>query len=187
MDSQSAPADAEENERVEEDHPSATPEHSESSVTSKDKNSRKTPRPRAVRTNSRQPTSFSIYQSARWAGLPKDVKFYLRYHRESLSHYHYAMKYDGGDFWKTTFLEIALNDSSPALLYAILSFSAYHHSLAQDSSLSPFLTYYNSSIVSLQQSLANKRHTVSTLLTILQLATIEVKHHPGSSNDHSID
>lgn len=92
-----------------------------------------------------------------------------------MSHHHYAFKYDSGDFLKTTFLEIALNDQSQALLYAIVAFAAYHHTLArEDSKISHFLTYYNRSIMLLQQSLKSKKPGVTTLLTILQLATIEV-------------
>ena len=92
-----------------------------------------------------------------------------------MSHHHYAFKYDGGDFLKTTFIEIAMNDSSSSLLYAIVAFAAYHHTVCRnDDNISIFLSYYNQSIAHLQQSLKDKRHNVATLLTILQLATIEV-------------
>ncbi|WPV27842.1 hypothetical protein CLAFUW7_07738 [Fulvia fulva] len=131
-------------------------------------------RPHPVRTSSKQPLGPEILQSRRWATLPKDVKYYLRYHREHMSHHHYAFKYDGGDFLNTTFLEIAMNDSSAALLYSIVAFAAYHHSIARnDDKISMFLSYYNKAIAYLQRSLKNKRHNVATLLTILQLATIE--------------
>lgn len=116
-----------------------------------------------------------LSRSPRWGPLPKDVKYYLKYHRDSVTHHHYGFKLDGGDFLKTTFLEIALNDSSAALLYAIVAFAAYHHSISRDNKrISEFLFYYNKSISCLQQSLKSKRHNVATLLTILQLATIEV-------------
>jgi hypothetical protein len=99
-----------------------------------------------------------------------------------LTHHHYAFKYDGGDFLKTTFLEIAMNDASSALLYAVVAFSAYHHAVANnDSRISTFLNYYNKSIIFLQQSLKSKKHNVATLLTILQLATIEVSVSGTSS------
>ena len=108
--------------------------------------------------------------------LPKEDKNYLKYHQNHLSHHHYAFKYDAGDFLKTTFLEIAMNDQSQALLYSIIAFSAYHHSIdKQDLRISIFLSYYNKSIVLLHQSLQkNKKPGIATLLTILQLATIEV-------------
>ncbi|KXS93645.1 hypothetical protein AC578_4208 [Pseudocercospora eumusae] len=131
-------------------------------------------RPQPQRSNSRQSTRSEIFQSPRWNGLPKEVKRYLHFHHEHMSHHHYAFKYDGGDFLKTTFLEIAMNDGSAALLYAIVAFAAYHQSIAHDDgNISVFLSYYNKSIAFLQQSLKRQRHSVATLLTILQLATIE--------------
>ncbi|KXL43359.1 hypothetical protein M433DRAFT_75059 [Acidomyces richmondensis BFW] len=131
-------------------------------------------RPQPIRSTSKHSTKTSISQSGRWISIPKDVQFYLRYHKECLSHHHYAFKYDGGDFLKTTFLEIAMNDDSQALLYAIVAFAAYHHAIAQDDGrISKFLQFYNTSITMLHQTLLKKRHNVSTLLTILQLATIE--------------
>lgn len=130
---------------------------------------------RPVRTTSRQSTPPVISRNPRWSALPKDVRYYLKFHQQHMSHHHYAFKYDGGDFLKTTFLEIAINDGSAALLYAILAFAAYHHDVAHNKSdISGFLSYYNRSIAFLQQSLKKQRHNVATLLTILQLATIEV-------------
>lgn len=84
------------------------------------------------------------------------------------------MKLDTGDFLKTTFLEIAL--SYEPLLYAITAFSAYHHTLTKsDGQLQDFLGYYNKSVSLLRESLARTpRHTLATVLTILQLATFEV-------------
>lgn len=147
--------------------------------------SRRPSRPQAGRTSSKHSVKPSITQSSRWPTLPRDVKAYLKYHRDSLSHHHYAFKYDGGDFLKTTFLEIAMNDDSQALLYAVVAFSAYHHAVARsDNKISSFLSYYNKSINMLQQSLLKKRHSVTTLLTILQLATIEVRIHCSIFNPH---
>ena len=135
-------------------------------------------RPQPFRAGSKHAAKPSISHCARWSTLPKDVKMYLKYHRDHMSHHHYAFKYDGGDFLRTTFLEIAMNDQSQAMLYAIVAFAAYHYALArEDSRISTFLSYYNRSIILLQQSLKNKRPGITTLLTILQLATIEVGHH----------
>ena len=78
---------------------------------------------------------------------------------------------------KTTFLEIALNDQSHALLFAIVAFSCYHYVMRQEddtTSLETFLKYYNQSIMLLQASLKRKKPNITTLLAILQLATIEV-------------
>ncbi|KAH9833622.1 Fungal specific transcription factor domain, partial [Teratosphaeria destructans] len=114
----------------------------------------------------------SISQSFRWPSVPNNVKGYLRYHKERLSHHHYGLKYDGGSFLKTTFLEIAMNDE--ALLYAVVAFAAYHHAVTeQQDRIQTFLDFHNQSIMSLQHSLSKSRHSVATLLTILQLATIE--------------
>lgn len=138
-------------------------------------------RPQPVRTTSRQTVPSVISQNPRWNTLPKDVRYYLKFHQQHMSHHHYAFKYDGGDFLKTTFLEIAMNDGSAALLYSIVAFAAYHHAVAHNNSdISGFLSYYNKSIAFLQQSLKKQRHNIATLLTILQLATIEVSRPQGN-------
>ena len=140
-------------------------------------------RPQAVRTSSKHSVKPSISQSSRWATLPRDIKAYLKYHRDSLSHHHYAFKYDTGDFLKTTFLEIAMNDDSQALLYAVVAFAAYHHAVSQGNErVSTFLSYFNKAITMLQHSLSKRRHSVTTLLTILQLATIEVRMKKHSTH-----
>ncbi|KAK5111695.1 hypothetical protein LTR62_004801 [Meristemomyces frigidus] len=131
-------------------------------------------RPKVARNLSRHGSKQSISQNSRWASLPRDIRAYLQYHSKSLSHHHYGFKYDSGDFLKTTFLEIAMNDESSALLYGVVAFAAYHHAVTnQETAISRFLSYYNKSINLLQLSLQKKRHNVATLLTILQLATIE--------------
>ncbi|KAK1025530.1 hypothetical protein LTR33_017732, partial [Friedmanniomyces endolithicus] len=131
-------------------------------------------RPQSSRTAWKHSAKPNISQNARWASLPREVKPYLRYHRDCMSYHHYGFKYDAGDFLKTTYLEIAVNDDSAALLYGIVAFAAYHHALThQTDIISRFLAYYNQSIMLLQQALKKKRHNVATLLTILQLATIE--------------
>jgi hypothetical protein len=131
-------------------------------------------RPQANRSNSKQTMKDDITQSPRWAGLPPSVKFYLKYHRNNLSHHHYSWKYDAGDFLKKTFLEIAINFEP--LLYAVVAFAAYHYAISrEDGRVKDFLDAYNKSVSALRHSLAKTdRHSLSTLLTILQLATIEV-------------
>ena len=134
-------------------------------------------RPQSSRNQSKHPSSYSIEQHFRWSTLPDNAKKYLTYHKNNLSCHHYAIRYDSGDFFKTTFLEIALNDSSHALLYAIVAFSCYHYLIREEddtTSLETFLEYYNRSIILLQQFLEKKKPNITTLLTILQLATIEV-------------
>lgn len=118
-------------------------------------------------------TSLCAYPETRLSALSEDVKALLRYHIEKLYYYHYAFRSDRGDFFKTTLLEIAINDENEALLYAVVAFAEYHRTFAvADSGITNFLTYYNKSIGLLQQSL--KHPNTTTLLTILQLATIEV-------------
>lgn len=118
-------------------------------------------------------TTLCAYPETRLSALSEDVKALLRYHIEKLCYYHYAFRSDRGDFFKTTLLEIAINDENEALLYAVVAFAAYHRTFAvADSGITNFLTYYNKSIGLLQQSL--KHPNTTTLLTILQLATIEV-------------
>ena len=132
-------------------------------------------RPSASRTSSKQSIHSGVLQHSKLSYLSKEDKAYLKYHQEHLTYHHYAFKYDAGDFLKTTFLEIAMNDESQALLFAIIAFSAYHRSIErQDYKISVFLSYYNKSIMLLQQSLKSKKPGIATLLTVLQLATIEV-------------
>jgi hypothetical protein len=111
----------------------------------------------------------------RWASLPDDIKFYLNFHREHITYHHYHFKFDDTDFIHSTMIDIALADTSPALLSGIVAFAAYHHSFAQKNiKQSMFLEFYNRSITALFQLVASKRHDFATLLAILQLATIEV-------------
>ena len=68
-----------------------------------------------------------------------------------------------------------MTEGTPGLIYAIVAFAVYHYSVKyNESKISEFLSYYNKAIVYLQQSLKSRRHTDATLLTILQLAAIEV-------------
>jgi hypothetical protein len=133
-------------------------------------------RPQSSHDNPKNSNKFNIQQHARWNTLPEDVRKYLSHHGDNLSCHHYAFKYDSGDFFKTTLLEIALSDSNHALLYAIVAFSCYHYVIREEDERTPvetFLQYYNRSIILLQQSLEKRKLDITTLLTILQLATIE--------------
>lgn len=133
-------------------------------------------RPELGRQHSRQKLKTRNPQNSKWAHLPSQVRWYMNYHREHLTYHHYSMKVDTNDFLKTTFLEIAL--SYEPLLYAITAFSAYHHTLTKpDGQVQEFLGYYNKSVTLLRESLARTpRHTLATVLTILQLATFEVRN-----------
>ena len=115
------------------------------------------------------------FKSPRWLSLPDEIRTLLLYHKEKLSHFHYAFRSDQNDFFKATFLDLAINDPSEALLHAVVAFAAYHRTFAlEDPGTVTFLYHYDKAIVLLQRSLRQERPSVTTLLTILQLATIEV-------------
>ncbi|KAJ0113854.1 hypothetical protein J7T55_010098 [Diaporthe amygdali] len=105
--------------------------------------------------------------------LPADLRFYLEYFLENITHYHYGVHRDFGSVFRTTLVSLALR--SEPLLYAMISFAAYHQTLRDPNGQLPqFLKYYNKSVILLLDLLKNEdRHELATLLTILQLATIE--------------
>lgn len=116
-----------------------------------------------------------------WTHLPRDVQFYLEYFNENITYLHYSLKYDPGNFLKTDLLEVALRTDS--LLYAVVGFSAFQRTLHNPrGKIEDFLPYYNKAVSLLLASLKNgQRHEMGILLSILQLATIEVLlHHPSS-------
>ncbi|TKX18345.1 fungal specific transcription factor domain-containing protein 74 [Elsinoe australis] len=153
-------------------HDSMSPSSKEKSPTSPVDTSR-TKRPHPGRSASKSHLRQATLAGPKWAKLPKDVRFYMKYHRHNISCHHYALKYDGSGWLKDTFLEIAL--SYEPLLYAITAFSAYFHTLTlPDGKISMFLGYYNKSVETLRATLARSSHyNTATLLTILQLATFE--------------
>jgi hypothetical protein len=106
--------------------------------------------------------------------LPDDVQFYMDYARENLTFWHWNYTVDGSDFLHSSVLETAL-DYEP-LLYAVICFSAFHYTLQQpNGKIQDFLKYHSMSVIALRKSLkARQQPTHATLLTILQLATIEV-------------
>lgn len=115
-----------------------------------------------------------------WSALPPDIQFYLSYFCESISHYHYCTITDSDDFFRLILPSIAVRHE--ALLYAVVGFAAYHHTLENPKGqIKEFLQYYNKSVTLLLGFLKKKeRHNIATLLTILQLAAIEVRggHQP---------
>ncbi|KAK3933635.1 hypothetical protein QBC46DRAFT_432342 [Diplogelasinospora grovesii] len=95
-----------------------------------------------------------------WSFLSHELQFYLNYFYENITHYHYCMINDSHDFFRSILTSLATRDD--ALLYAVVGFAAYHYTLTTpNGKIKEFLQYYNQS------------HSVTTLLTILQLATIE--------------
>lgn len=130
------------------------------------------PTPTQSRSDSSSPPQ--IDYGRKRASLPRQVKFYLNVHQRSLSYHHYSFKSDARNFLKTTFLEIAV-DYEP-LLYAVVAFAAYNYALDRpEGRARHFLDYYDRSVSLFRRSLAKSdRPTLATLLTMLQLATIEV-------------
>lgn len=130
-------------------------------------------RPALPRNTSNQPSKQASSSSRIFADLPDDVKFYLNYHKTHITLHHYAFKVDSGNCLKTSFLDLAIKHEP--LLYAVVGFAAYYHTLSRpDGHMSNFLKYYNKSVSLLRQSLArSKKHSLATLMTILQLASIE--------------
>lgn len=119
-----------------------------------------------------------------WAHLPDDLQYYLFWFCENITCQHYSLKHDAANFLKTLFLDEALNND--ALLNAMVGFTAFQHSLQNPNSKMLFLQYYNKAVSLLLRSLkqGNHRHSIGTLLTILQLATIEVRR--GTKPAHQL-
>jgi hypothetical protein len=108
----------------------------------------------------------------KWAELPGDIRFYLQYSRTYLTHHHWGLKLDRSNFVSRTLIEVAL--CFEPLLYAVVGYAAYHHTLTKpDGQLQDFLGYYQKSVSLLRQSF-KKKPSFATILTVLQLATIEV-------------
>ncbi|KAK3390907.1 hypothetical protein B0H63DRAFT_125709 [Podospora didyma] len=108
-----------------------------------------------------------------WSFLPHEIQFYLGYFVENITNYHYCIVNDSDNFFRTILVSTAIRDET--LLYAVVAYSAYHHALKDPKGrMDGFLQYYNRSVTLLLGLLKKKeKHGVATLLTILQLATIE--------------
>ena len=109
-----------------------------------------------------------------WSHLPSDLQFYLSYFYNSMTSLHYNLKTDPDNFFKTYFLDAALRND--ALLNAVVGFGAYQYMLDMGvGKIQDFLQYYNKAVSILLRSLKiGERHNVGTILTVLQLATVEV-------------
>lgn len=110
-----------------------------------------------------------------WSHLSQDLQFYLEYHTTHLNYHHYFFKHDANHFLHNTLVEHALQYDP--LLYAVVGFAAFQLSVTRaDGKIQDFLGYYNNSVSLLRKSLVeNQKHTDATMLTILQLATFEVR------------
>lgn len=99
---------------------------------------------------------------------------YLDYFQQNINCHHYALKYDADELITKTMVEEAKD--FPPLAYAVAGFAAYHKSLTKpDGRVSDFLGFYTTAVKLLRLSFERKqKQTIATLLTILQLASIEV-------------
>lgn len=115
-----------------------------------------------------------------WSNLSANLQYHLEYHRK-LTWHHYFFKHEANNFIHHILVEHAI--SFEPLLYAVVGFAAFQRTLqSRRGRIQDFLGYYNKSVTLLRKSLFDSReHTPATLLTILQLATFEVRStHVGS-------
>lgn len=110
-----------------------------------------------------------------WSNLSQDLQFYLEFHTTRLNYHHYFFKHDANHFLHNILVEHALQYDP--LLYAVVGFAAFQLTVTRpDGKIQDFLGYYNESVSLLRKSLVeNQKHTDATMLTILQLATFEVR------------
>ena len=116
------------------------------------------------------------YQSpSQWSYLSDDLQFYLQYHQSNVSFHHYFFKHNANHFLHALLIEQAL--LYEPLLYAVAGFAAFQCTVRHGrGQLLGFLEYYNKSVSLLRRSLANgEQYTDGTILTVLQLATFEVR------------
>lgn len=111
-----------------------------------------------------------------WTHLPPDLQFYLEYFCNNITVYHYLMGSDPEEFFPLTLPSIAVQGGHDALLHAVVGFAAYHHVVRDpNGKIQDFLQYYNRSVTLLLDSFRRReKQSIATLMTILQLATIEV-------------
>ena len=112
--------------------------------------------------------------SVSWSYLPSDLRGHLEYHHH-LTYHHWFFRYDTTHFLRTILVEHAL--AYEPLLYAVVGFAAFQKTLkTRTGKIQDFLGYYNKSVTLLRKSSADgQKHTDATILTILQLATFEVR------------
>lgn len=111
-----------------------------------------------------------------WTHLPPDLQFYLEYFCNNIKVYHYLMGDDPEEFFPKTLPTIAVQSGNDALLHAVVGFAAYHQTVRDpNGKIQDFLQYYNRSVTLLLESFRRReKQSIATLMTILQLATIEV-------------
>ncbi|KAJ4011664.1 hypothetical protein NW752_008672 [Fusarium irregulare] len=108
-----------------------------------------------------------------WSHLPPQYQQGLSFFVENLNHFNYCIPLDSDEFFTKILPNMATRHEP--LLNAVVGFSAYHSTLQNpEGKLQDFLQYYNKSVTQLLGLLQRKeKPNIATLLTILQLATIE--------------
>ena len=105
--------------------------------------------------------------------VPTELQSWLLYHIHRLTFHHYLLKSDNTNFFKTKFIDYAVRNE--ALLYAVASFAAFHWSVVnKNGSCHMFLEFYNTAVQKLRKSIADGEYNMAMLITILQLASLEV-------------
>ncbi|KAJ5915884.1 hypothetical protein N7454_010791 [Penicillium verhagenii] len=107
------------------------------------------------------------------ARLPDDLRFYLNFHQDFITPAHFFLRQSSKAFIQHSIIELALQYEP--LLYALVGFAAYHHTLnTPGGKLFTFLKYYNKSLLLLRKSLGSgEEHSEATLCTVLVLTTFE--------------
>ncbi|EAW13951.1 Zn(II)2Cys6 transcription factor [Aspergillus clavatus NRRL 1] len=105
--------------------------------------------------------------------LPDDIRFYLAFHQDHMSYRHYFLKSTFDRFFRQSIIQAALQYEP--LLYAVVGFAAYHHSVQTSTGkLYIFLQYYDKALKLLRKSLASgEPHCEPMLITVLALTTFE--------------
>lgn len=119
-------------------------------------------------------SSNSSPDSVPWSHLPEKTQYYLAYHKNHLTYHHYFLRHQSDSFLHTSLFDRAL--TYEPLLFAVVAFAAFQEALTiSNGKIEHFLAYYNKSVSLLRQSLSRgEEYSQNMLLTILQLATIEV-------------
>ncbi|KAI2624260.1 hypothetical protein GGR54DRAFT_568347 [Hypoxylon sp. NC1633] len=110
-----------------------------------------------------------------WSHLPQELQSHLAYFCEHVTHYNYGMINDLDNFFNSILPDLAVQAGNEALLNAVVGFSVYHRTVQDpNGKIQDFLRYYNKSVTLLLGCLKRReKQNIATLLTILQLATIE--------------
>jgi hypothetical protein len=124
----------------------------------------------SVRSASISQSTIDLLNNSR---LSEDLRFYLDFHQQFISHEHFFLRQSSARFINHSIIELALGYEP--LLYALVGFAAYHHTLQSGGKLYTFLKYYNKALVLLRKSLeSGEEHSEATLCTVLVLTTFEV-------------